>query len=89
MFGGASVKEPPASPGNIRDAGPIPELGRTPGGGIPVFLPEEFHGQKTWVGHSQRGCKESDMTEHLSTSHNTFFSSVFKFDFTTLKKFCL
>ena len=47
MFGGASVKEPPASPGNIRDAGPIPELGRTPGGGIPVFLPEEFHGQKT------------------------------------------
>ena len=33
MFGGASVKEPPASPGNIRDAGPIPELGRTPGGG--------------------------------------------------------
>ena len=33
MFGGASVKELPASPGNIRDAGPIPELGRTPRGG--------------------------------------------------------
>ena len=33
MFGGASVKEPPATPGDIRDAGPIPESGRASSGG--------------------------------------------------------
>jgi len=29
----------------------------------PVFLPEEFQGQKSLVGYSPRGCKESDMAE--------------------------
>ena len=29
----------------------------------PVFLPGEFHGQKSLVGYSPRGRKESDMTE--------------------------
>ena len=28
-----------------------------------VFLPGEFHGQRSLVGHSPWGCKESDMTE--------------------------
>ena len=27
------VKNPPASAGDVRDAGPIPGLGRSPGGG--------------------------------------------------------
>ena len=31
-----------------------------------VFLPGEFHGQRSLVGFSPRGCKESDMTEWLS-----------------------
>ena len=30
----------------------------------PVFLPREFHGQRSLVGHSPWSCKESDMTEH-------------------------
>jgi len=30
---------------------------------IPVFLPKEFHGQKTLVGYSPWGCRESDRTE--------------------------
>ena len=30
----------------------------------PVFLPGKFHGQKSLVGCSPRGCKESDTTEH-------------------------
>ena len=30
---------------------------------IPVFLPKEFHGQKTLVGYSPWGCRESDTTE--------------------------
>ena len=29
----------------------------------PVFLPGEFHGQKSLVGYSLWGCKETDMTE--------------------------
>ena len=28
-----------------------------------VFLPGELHGQRSLVGHSPWGCKESDMTE--------------------------
>ena len=29
----------------------------------PVFLPVELHGQRSLVGHSRWGCKESDMIE--------------------------
>jgi len=29
----------------------------------PVFLPGESHGQRSLVGYSPRGCKESDTTE--------------------------
>ena len=36
----------------------------------PVFLSGEFHGQRSLVGYSPWGCKESDtteVTEHVST----------------------
>ena len=29
----------------------------------PVFLPGEFHGQRSLVGYSPWGCRESNMTE--------------------------
>ena len=32
----------------------------------PVFLPGEFHGQRSLAGYSLWACKESDMTERLS-----------------------
>jgi len=32
----------------------------------PVFLPREFHGQRSLVGYSLRGPKESETTERLS-----------------------
>ena len=35
--------------------------------GTPVFLPRESHGQRSLAGYSPWGCKESDMTEQLST----------------------
>ena len=35
----------------------------------PVFLPREFHGQRSLVGCSPWGCKETDMTE---TNNFTF-----------------
>ena len=31
----------------------------------PIFLPGESHGQRSLVGYSPRGCKESDTTERL------------------------
>ena len=33
----------------------------------PVFLPGESHGQRSLVGHSPQGHKESDTTERLHT----------------------
>ena len=36
---------------------------------IPVFLPREFHGQRSQAGYSPRSCKELDTT-------NTLFSVV-------------
>ena len=32
----------------------------------PVFLPEESHRQRSLVGYSLWGCKESDTTEQLT-----------------------
>jgi len=45
-------------------------LGRSPGEGkgylLQLFLPGEFHGQRSLVGYSSWGHKESDKTEQLS-----------------------
>ena len=32
----------------------------------PIFLPGKFHGERSLMGYSPWGCKESDMTEHHS-----------------------
>ena len=41
---------------NVEDPGSTPELGRSPKGGhgnpTPIFLPGEFQGQRSLVGHS-------------------------------------
>ena len=37
----------------------------------PVFLPGEFHGQRSLVGYSLWGHKESDTTEHTHTHTHT------------------
>ena len=63
-----SGKELPAKEGDARDMGSIPESGRSPRSRkrqpTPVFLPGEFHGQRSLAGCSPWGHKESDMTEH-------------------------
>ena len=55
---------------NARDLGLILGLGRSPGEGngrpTPVFLPGEFHGQRSLVCYSPRGRKELDTTEQLT-----------------------
>ena len=62
------VKNPFASAGDTRNGGLIPWLGRFTGRRkwqqSPVFLPGEFHGQRSMVGYSPWGLKESDATEH-------------------------
>ena len=60
---------PPTNAGDARDVGPIPGLGRSPGGGTSnspqYFLPGKLHGQMILVGYSPtEGHKKSDMTKH-------------------------
>ena len=61
------VKNSPAKAGDIRDVGSISGLGRSPRGeqdnSMPVFLCGESHGQRSLIGYSLYGPKESDMTE--------------------------
>ena len=59
------VKNLPANAGDLRDAGLLPGLERSPGAGHgnPLFLPEGSHGQRSPMGYSPWGRKESDMTE--------------------------
>ena len=56
---------------NAGDPGSVPELGRSPGEEwlpTPVYLPGEFHGQRSLVGYSSWGHKDLDMTEQLTLS---------------------
>ena len=52
---------------NVGDPGSIPGLGRCPWRRqwqpTPVLLPGKSHGQRSLIGSSPWGCKESDMTE--------------------------
>ena len=57
---------------NVRDPGSIPWVGKIPWSRAwqptPVFLPGEFHGQRSLAGYSPWGHKGSDMTGHLTPS---------------------
>ena len=69
---GAGGKESACSTGDARDSGSIPGSGRffwrRKWQLTPVFLPGEFHRQRSLVGYSPWGHKELDMIEH--TQHN-------------------
>ena len=72
--GGSDGKE---SACNVRDLGSIPGLGRSSGGGrgnpFQCSCLENPHGQRSLVGYSPRGRKESDTTERLSTTAHVIF----------------
>ena len=74
MKGFSLAEEVKASACNAGDPGSIPGLGRFPWRRkwqpTPVFLPAEFHGQRSLVGFSPRGCKELDTTEPAHTGKN-------------------
>ena len=66
------VKNPPANIAGIRDVAQSLDLEdplRRKWQPTPVFLPGKSHGQRSLVGYSPWGRKESDMTEQL---HFTF-----------------
>ena len=64
------VKVPPAKAGDTEDVGSIPESGKIPWRRewqlTPVFLPREFHGQRSLAGYSSWGRKELDTIKWLS-----------------------
>ena len=65
--GGTVVKNTLANPRDAVDTSSIPRWGGYPGigNGNPhqYFLPRESHGQRSLVGYSPQGPKESDTTE--------------------------
>ena len=63
--GGSDGKE---SACNAGDTCSISGSRRAPweGNGYPLFLPGEFHGQRSLAGYSPGNHKESDMAEQLS-----------------------
>ena len=73
--GGSEGKEPTC---NVGDLGLISGLGRSPGEGnrypLQYSCLENLHGQRSLVGYSPWGRKESDMTEQLSLTHSLTFS---------------
>ena len=64
---------------NVRDMGLIPLLGRSPGwgSGSPVFLPGEFHGQRSLAGYSPWDHRESDTTEQLTHIHRQYWNCIY------------
>ena len=58
---GSVVKRPPANAGDLCS---IPGSKRSP-----VFLPGEFHGQRSLEGYSPWGHKEFDTTEQLNNNN--------------------
>ena len=70
--GGSMVKEPAYQCRRLSgDAGLIPW--RRTWQPTPVFLPGKSRGQRSLAGYSPWGCKESNMTEQLSTCIITYF----------------
>ena len=68
--GGPVVKTSPSDAGNV---GSIPGSGRSPGGGrgnpLQYSCLENPYGQRSLVGYSSRGHRESDTTERLTHTH--------------------
>ena len=75
--GGTSGKEPTCQCRRCNRLGFDPWVGKIPWRSAwqttPVFMPGESHGQRSLVGSSPWGPKESDMTERL-TLHNNALS---------------
>ena len=67
---GSIVKNLPDNAGDTEDLDSTPRSGRFRGGGNGKFH-GKVHGQRSLAGYSPWSCKESDMTESLSTHTHT------------------
>ena len=76
------IKNPPAMKA---DLGLIAGSGRSPGEGhgnrLQYSCLKNPHGQRSLAGYSQRGRKESDMTEQVSTAHLITGAVIFQSSF--------
>ena len=76
--GGASGKEPACQRTRSKRCGFDPWVGKIPWRRAwqptAVFLPGETHGQRSLVGYSSWGCKESDITELTQNPHTNFLA---------------
>ena len=72
FLGGSNGKE---SACNAGDLGSVPWLGRSPGGGhgnpLQYSCLENLHGQRSLVGYSPSGRKQSDITEQLNRARDS------------------
>ena len=70
---GTALKNPPANAGAARDVGSVSRSGRSPAAGnVNQFQYSCLkNGQRSLAGYSPWGCKESDVTEQLSTHTHT------------------
>ena len=68
------LKNPPANVGEVRDVSSIPVLGRSPeernGNPLQYSCLGNPRGQRSLVGYSPWGHRESDRTERLSTAQS-------------------
>ena len=75
LSGGTSCKEPDCQCRRHKRLGFSPWVGKIPWRRkwqpTPVFLPGEFHGQRSLAGYSPWDCKESDMTERTRAHTHT------------------
>ena len=75
FLGCAVVKNLPANDEELKKCGFDPWVRNIPWRRkwqpTPVFLPGNFHGQRSLVGYSQWGCKELDTTEHNTHTHTS------------------
>ena len=66
------IKNMPANAGDVRDVDLIPGSGRSPGRGhgnlFQYSCLENPHRQRSLVGYSPQGCRESNMTERTTVS---------------------
>ena len=82
------VKNLPTNAGDVRDAGSIPGLGGPPGKGhgnpLQYSCLENPHGQRSLVGYSPWGRKESGMNEATEHAWSHFWLSPLELEALTI-----